>query len=153
MSNPFQPDPDAQPGELASLLSRFLAALIDGLLIAIPVSILTFPLWWIAIVPQLVISIIGFALAFAIFAAINFKLLAKSGQTIGKRVMNLKIVKGDGELMDAQQLLIKRYGVFWLLGAIPYIGPILALINVLLVFRQSRKAGHDEVAGTQVVNA
>jgi uncharacterized RDD family membrane protein YckC len=33
------------------------------------------------------------------------------------------------------------------------IGPVLALVDVLLIFRNDRRCGHDLIAGTRVVHA
>jgi hypothetical protein len=40
-----------------------------------------------------------------------------------------------------------------LIGAIPYIGPLFSLVNVLFIFREDYRCVHDHIAGTIVVQA
>ena len=150
--NPIQVDSSAVAGELASLQNRFFACLIDGLSVGIVASILWMPIVMSGFVPWLLAPLVASTVAFGVFAAANFKLLESNGQTIGKKVMNIRIVGNNGEKMDAKELLGKRYAIFWFLNAIPYIGGLIALANVLMALRDSRRAGHDEVADTKVVN-
>ena len=44
-----------------------------------------------------------------------------------------------------------RYFPVQLVGNIPFIGPLLGIVNVLLIFRADRRCGHDLIAGTRVV--
>ena len=42
----------------------------------------------------------------------------------------------------------------WHLGSnLPFIGWLLGLVNILMIFRADRRCGHDLIAGTQVVKA
>jgi uncharacterized RDD family membrane protein YckC len=36
-------------------------------------------------------------------------------------------------------------------GVLPFVGPLLSIVNVLLIFRDDRRCGHDLIAGTRVV--
>lgn len=153
----FQPV-NVMPGDVvvggrASLIHRLLASIIDGLIICPVAAIVWVPIAWSGLIPTLLLPLAVSAIAFGIFAAINFKLLMNQGQTVGKRLMKLQIVNSDGEVPDVQDVLTKRYAVFWLANAIPFVGPVASLVNVLLVFRSSGLAGHDEIAGTKVVYA
>lgn len=147
-----EPSTGGEPRKLAGLSERLIAAIIDGVIVGAILSVIGWPLILSGIIPWFMTSIFFAAMGFGIFAGLNFKFL-QQGQTIGKKVMNLKIESQEGHSVDVQELLIKRYGVFFGLSAIPFLGAILALVNVLLVFRESRLAGHDEVAHTRVVYA
>ena len=46
-----------------------------------------------------------------------------------------------------------RYLPVQLAGAIPLVGPIIGLVNILMIFRGDRRCGHDLIAGTRVVKA
>ncbi len=154
MNNPFATVANSQSsGALASRAHRFLACLIDGLLVGVVSSLITVPLFFSGMVPWILMSLVSAAVAFGVFTVANYGLLQKTGQTIGKKVMNLKIATSNGEQPDVQELLVKRYAVVWALTAIPYIGGLLAIGNVLLALRDNRLAGHDEFAKTKVVNA
>jgi hypothetical protein len=37
------------------------------------------------------------------------------------------------------------------IAMIPYVGNVIALIDVLMIFRTSRKCLHDDIAGTKVI--
>jgi len=43
--------------------------------------------------------------------------------------------------------------VMGLIGAIPFLGRLVQFIDPLLIFRDSRRCLHDEIADTTVVNA
>jgi uncharacterized RDD family membrane protein YckC len=91
---------------------------------------------------------------FAVFLAFNIWLLAKDGQTIGKRLMKIRIVShADGAILPISRLLLLR--VLPIQGAtlIPVIGGFLALLDVLLIFRADQRTLHDHLAGTVVVKA
>lgn len=142
----------AVSGEKAALGNRFLAGLIDGIIVGFASSIIAVPIVLTGMVPWFLVPLVYAVIAFGLFTAANYGLLAKEGQTIGKKIMNLRIVKQDGSRPDVKDLVTKRYAIFWLVSAVPWIGGLVSLVNVCLVLRESRLAGHDEVAQTKVVN-
>ncbi len=77
--------------------------------------------------------------------------LARRGQTIGKMVCRLRIVRADGSKPEAWRLLGLRYGVGYLLGVNTVLSMIYGLVDSLLIFRTSRKCLHDTIAGTRVI--
>jgi uncharacterized RDD family membrane protein YckC len=141
---------------LASRWARLGAAIIDGLIIMVvtmPVMYLTgFDTVSSGMPPSWGYSFVIGLVGIAVFAAINGKLLVSAGQTIGKRALGIKIVSLNGELPTLNEHILKRYGVYFLLGQVPSIGQLLTLINVLLIFGQEKRCGHDLVAGTKVVS-
>lgn len=148
------------PGQLASLGDRFLGALIDGL-IAIPISFaLGFALGIVlAMTPlkdnfigmQIVSNLMGFGMGIGIFLAIHGYLLSTRGQTVGKMVMKTQIVQDDGSPIPFGPLMLKRYLPIWIASAIPCLGLIYILVDVLMIFRETRKCLHDDIAGTKVI--
>lgn len=90
-------------------------------------------------------------LGFALFLLAHGYLLARHGQTIGKRLMGLRIVHRDGGPATLLQLVGLRYGLSWVVAVIPGIGALFVLIDGLLIFRPSRKCLHDSIAETIVV--
>ena len=94
----------------------------------------------------LMIAIVGVVF----FVLINGKLLLTHGQTIGKKVLNIKIVDMEDNL-PTQNHFIKRYAMFFGLGQIPIAGPLLSLINILVIFGKEKRCGHDYFAETKVV--
>jgi len=151
------PASDSAP-ELASRWSRLGAAIIDGLIIMavlLPVILITGGFAGMAegAQPGLIYSLFITLLGVGVFILFNGKLLRTEGKTIGKRVMGIKIVTLDDQLPDVKQHLVKRYAVYFLLGQIPFIGQLLSLLNILLIFGKESRCGHDMVAGTRVIVA
>ena len=72
------------------------------------------------------------------------------GKTIGKKLIGTKIVRADGSAADFQRIALRRYVPYSFVHLIPFIGWVISLINILLIFRESHKCGHDELADTIV---
>jgi len=141
----------------ASRSNRLWASLIDGAIMMVfilPVLYYTGGLDDLSlnVKPSFVYSMLMALFGILLFVLINGRLLAEKGQTIGKRAMGIKIVTLRGELPDVSEHLLKRYGFYFLIGYIPFIGQTLSLINVLIIFGDERRCGHDYVANTTVVN-
>lgn len=143
--------------EKAGRLPRLLAYLVDlavSVVIAIPAIVGVFRYQPSRGVGELggsliLVSVIGFL---ALFVYTLF-LLYREGQTIGKRVIGLRIVRTDGERAGLLRLIGLRYFVPGLIGAVPYVGWIFGLANVLWIFGEERRCLHDYIADTIVVNA
>jgi uncharacterized RDD family membrane protein YckC len=146
--------------ELAGLGSRFLALVIDGLIqVAVSVAVLT--LWGLGSIPLLtllratpfakayvVIVIAAFALgAFAVFFGyfIAFELLW-NGQSPGKRLMGIRVVRDGGFPVDAGASVVRN--VVRIVEAL--IGLYVASAVVMLLSPENKRAG-DYAAGTIVV--
>jgi uncharacterized RDD family membrane protein YckC len=144
--------------ELGGRGTRLLAALLDSLL-----SIAVF--WLIGKVTpfnlfdpthgplglkRLVLTLL---VAAFVFALMQGWLLATQGQTIGKRLLGLRIVRPDGERASIARLIGLRYGVGFVVAIIPVVNMLYSLIDSLLIFRESRRCLHDNIADTIVVKA
>jgi uncharacterized RDD family membrane protein YckC len=90
--------------------------------------------------------------------AVNWHFLS-FGQTIGKRVLGIQVQWQQGGVPSRKDLIMKRILPLWiitvLIGEIhPWLGKIgewFAFIEVLFIFRTSKRALHDDFAGTKVV--
>lgn len=142
---------------IANKMNRFLASLIDVVVMMCVVIPATF---FIGIFDSLMKGqeptfvqnlIIGFS-ALVVFFVLNTHLLMKHGQTIGKKLLGIKIVDLDGNLPNFSKHLVKRYGMYFGLGYIPVVGQFLSLINILFVFGKDARCGHDHFARTKVVD-
>jgi len=91
------------------------------------------------------------ALSIVLFLLVQGWPLVKRGQTIGKMVCKLRIVRTDGSRSDAWHVLGLRYGVGMLTGIMVGVAMIYGLIDSLLIFRSSRKCLHDTIADTKVI--
>lgn len=149
----------------ADLMPRFLARLIDGLLLGFVMFVI--------IVPVVFVSILGFSGGFGAFSGIGFGAIMISlifaaivigyfaylessrGQTVGKMVMKLKTVGPDGGNPTFEQAA-KRSG-FYAISIIPIIGGLLELAAVIYIAYTINESPthvgwHDEFAGgTKVI--
>ena len=135
--------------ELASPVSRLVAVIIDTL---------------IYVFGGIVGGIVGFfaiggetgagALAIVAFIAIfivQIVLLVTRGQTIGKIVMNVRIVDSvTGAHPGWARLILLRVIVQSILTSIPGVGFIYFIVDSLFIFREDRRTIHDMIAGTRV---
>lgn len=147
---------------LAGLGERFMARVADVVLV------------FAAFLPSLVLMAIGggpdhieqenpvlmvIISLFALFALLGLTvyqwyLLHSQGQTVGKQLMGIQIVKLDGSPVTFLEAVILR---IWVLGVPTAImnqcclGWVVSLIDVLLIFGEERRCGHDYIAGTKVI--
>jgi uncharacterized RDD family membrane protein YckC len=79
---------------------------------------------------------------------IQVALLARDGQTIGKKVVDIRIVSVEtGQNAGFGSNVAMRAWVNFLLGIIPLYG----LVDILFIFRDDQRCIHDLIAGTHVV--
>lgn len=163
-TNPYQaPDahiqvPAETAGELASRGSRFGAAMIDGIisLIFVVPLMLVFGIWAAMTAGQepSLSAMTGYVVsAMTAYLLINGYLLHSRGQSVGKKLMGIRIVDMQGNNPGLVKLFFVRYVAMSLVWMLPLVGGLLGLIDVLMIFKGDRRCGHDMVAGTQVVNA
>ena len=152
---------------LADRGSRFVAALIDGLLGAlcmIPGIIIIFTSAA-SIDPQSLASptaMIHFALAGFVVMMLGLLgyqigmafMIASSGQTIGKKAMGIRIVLYEnGKLPGVVNGWVLRWLVPFAIGQVPYIGSLFGLVDILFIFGEEKRCIHDLIASTKVVVA
>ena len=144
--------------ELAGRWARLGGALVDGIILLVAVFSIMNPMgyWDRAMADALTFSdnVTMFVLYMVLYLAINGYTLSTRGQSVGKIVAGTRIVSyTDGRLLPLWKLFVKRYLSVSLLGAIPVIGIFLTLINILLIFGNEKRCGHDYIAGTRVIKA
>jgi uncharacterized RDD family membrane protein YckC len=79
--------------------------------------------------------------------------LSTTGQTLGKRWMGVRVVRVDGQPIGFGSAVVLRVWLPTLLQAVPLLGPLFGLVDVLWIFGQERRCVHDLMAGTRVVDA
>ncbi len=133
---------------LASRWSRFWAAFIDGLVMAIAYL----PIVFIGQLEQLFYQSNNYLLDIAYFVScyflLNGYLLHKYGQTIGKNVFEISIVGIDNRRMGFKDIVLKR----WIPSHLMVLIPFLPLIDILYIFRKDRRCLHDLVARSKVID-
>ena len=141
---------------LASRWQRLWAWLLDTLILMVvvfPVMYLTGALDGVLkdVEPSSSDNILSVLFSLSVFAFLNGGLLIKQGQTIGKKLVGIKIVDLNGNLPTLKQHLIKRYAVYFLPIYIPVVGAIFSLVDDLFIFGKEKRCIHDYAAGTKVV--
>ena len=168
MDNPYSP-PQTQDltaredvsGQLADRWPRLLAAIVDGIL---QIAIM-FPLAYFAGLFDEIrrsasagepapFSVYALLLVFGIliFWLLHGYLLATQGQTIGKRLLKIRIVGTDDGKVSVAKLLFLRQLPVQVLSILP-VAMYLVWIDILFIFGKSRRCVHDRLAGTKVVAA
>ena len=89
-------------------------------------------------------------IGFMIFTLVNGFFLLE-GQTVGKKLLGIRIVSLDGRIPRLWRLLVLRYLPMSAVSILPILGNILLLIDVLFIFRSDARCVHDLIAGTKVV--
>jgi len=123
---------------------RFLAYLLD-IIIVCALNFFVGILVGLIIVPnealyEGVVFIILFNLP--VFGVYCIILEGKFGQTLGKRLLHIKVVKENGERIGYLKAFIRR---------ISLLIPVLNIIDALFIFRKSRQRLFDQLANTIVV--
>jgi len=143
--------------ENATRGERLGAALIDALIIMVVNIPLAYFMGYFEnfgeVTPPLSSIITLAVVGFILYFAVNGKLLHTSGQTIGKKINGIRIVKLDGTKPDIKELLVKRYIPYFGFPYIPYIGGLVNLINLCFIFGKEKRCLHDKIAGTKVVKS
>ena len=142
--------------EMATIGRRFLAMLIDGFIIGLPLAILLFGTAGMAGMfnpnasgepsPTFILVMLVFY-AVAIFGPTVYEglMLGSGGQTIGKKMMKIKVVTPEGNDITKGQA--------WGRAAMRLLLSLFcALLDYVFAFGQERACIHDQVAKTRVVN-
>jgi uncharacterized RDD family membrane protein YckC len=143
---------------------RFVAFLIDAILVGIVGFIITLPLTFLGIgsavainqndpasamaaLPTLIAAQgLGFVIRLALFIAYEAYFLSKRGATLGKIALGLKVIRSDGGPISLGLAVGRSFG-YMLSGFILYIGFIMA------GFDPQKRALHDRLCNTFVVYA
>lgn len=80
--------------------------------------------------------------------SVQWVLLSTSGQTLGKKLFMIRIVTIGGRLPGFLQAVVLRN---WFRNLL-YMIPLAWLVDCLFVLGESKRAGHDYIAGTHVVS-
>jgi uncharacterized RDD family membrane protein YckC len=171
MPSPNQANPYAPPQaevrdtavsdetELAGRGSRFGAAILDSFIFAI------------AVVPVLIganfqamqtgdymnaFSGVGIGIAAVAWLAligVTIHLVYKNGQTLGKKIVGIKVVRTDFSRASLARIFWLRNVVNAIPGAIPFVGNFYGIVDHLFIFGERRQCVHDKIADTVVVKA
>ncbi len=142
--------------EAATRWSRLAARLIDGLVCFAPLPLLFFPY----------LGSVAALLGFVAILAEQVWLLVTRGQTLGKKAMDIAIIRSDGGVPPVPWLLVREFAIPLAVGIMRYGGHsdpspagkafqfllgFVWLIDSLFIFSPTRRCLHDLVADTHVV--
>jgi uncharacterized RDD family membrane protein YckC len=102
-------------------------------------------------IPTVVAGLSG--IAFLAWIVVNIYLLVTRGQSVAKLILKIRVVRPVGSQVSWGRLLGLRYVVPALINSIPLVGILFTLIDPLMIFRDSRRCLHDDLADTIVVKA
>ncbi|MCX7572034.1 RDD family protein [Tumebacillus sp. DT12] len=137
----------------ASFGIRLGALLIDSILVGIIASILIgiFMVGALSVdgteEEQLVVFLIGYLFVFVAAALYSVVLPAiMNGQTLGKKILGIRIVRKDGARVSFGRLLLREVIGRW-------VNSITFLIGYLIALGEDKRGLHDYIGGTIVVKA
>lgn len=90
-------------------------------------------------------------LGLLVLATINAVLLHRNAQTIGKRLVGIKVVRTDGSRIGLGRIFLLRFLPVGLIGAIPVVGRFFSLVDAGFIFGNERRCLHDLIADTIVI--
>ncbi len=158
--------PTITPDDLAAPWRRIVAVIIDGLLLGFPIGFIVG--FWLATqtdamgdafdASESVNLIPAYLLAGLAGFLYQVPPVAIWGQTLGKKIMAIRIVSGQDVTQPGWWRAVRRWGIYVLVGMIPIVGALFSCVLlplgglVMLFVHHKRQVPHDLVADTLVVN-
>ncbi len=158
----YQPQPTYEV-EAATRLSRLGAVLVDLLVGFAPLGAMVFlvPVALVSRSAGMILGFIGLAGLIAVAVLItHIVLLVKYGQTIGKKVLGIRMITSAGDIPSIWRVFFLRWLPFVVVSVVIElvlkvrgIGNIVHLVDALLIFQPTRRCLHDLLADTHVIKA
>ena len=135
--------------EPPGLGKRIVARLLDGLIVGIPVGIL------VALAGIMPTSFLGGLLVDAAHFGYFVWLEGTRGQTVGKKVLGMRVVRPDGRTADMESAVRRNWwlllGIFGLIGSVVELAVVLGIM--VTIASDTRGQGfHDRMADAIVVD-
>lgn len=149
------PNPAAEEViEQARLGDRFLAALVDHVMVRLPLTLVFIGAFsvrpsYLFVEIYVLVDFAMVMLYYAIFARL------RKGQTLGKRWNSIRVVDYKGKDAKIIRFLLREFTARGIPALVAIASPDLAamwMLTYLPAFTEDRMALHDIVAGTRVVN-
>ncbi|WP_254614363.1 MULTISPECIES: RDD family protein [unclassified Myxococcus] len=137
---------------LASRADRFLANLVDSIVVFVPFTV---GLVMMALTEDLpgrelfsLVFLLGGVLGSLLLCGVQLYLAAKNGQSLGKRWRHIRVVRMDGSHVSLVRILLLRNLLPSILNQLLCVS---GLADALCIFREDRRCIHDYLADTQVI--
>ncbi|HEY8102418.1 MAG TPA: RDD family protein [Burkholderiaceae bacterium] len=147
---------DASVIELASRGQRLGAVLLDAIISLVfsgPLMYFTgvFDYSRAGLKPPFALTLGLTAMGFVFFLLVHGYFLKRDGQTVGKKIVGIRITDLDNGIPQFSKIILLRYLPISCVSLIPAVGQILAMIDPLFIFRSDHRCVHDLIAKTKVV--
>jgi uncharacterized RDD family membrane protein YckC len=147
---PIQPPVrDANHDLLAGRGARFAARMIDYLLFAATVL----PIGAAVTFDHMSEAWLATAILPLLFTAYQCYLVTTSGQSVGKKLLGLRVVRQDGTPVSFVSGVVLREWVVFGIASVPVIGVLFRLVDSVMIFGEDHRCLHDQLAGTKVIPA
>jgi uncharacterized RDD family membrane protein YckC len=78
-------------------------------------------------------------------------LVTRQGQSLGKKLLKIRVVRSDGAPVDFVSGVVLREWAPFVIGMIPGLGRFFALADAVAIFGQQQRCLHDHMAKTKVI--
>ncbi len=142
------------PVKLAGRDQRLMAAITDGLLVMVCTALgVAAAVEWFDFRladPDSLLVLQGVIYVSALpLMLVQWTLVAKRGQSIGKYTQKIRIVRMNGEAVGFWHGVVLRS---WVLGVVTAVIGFVRLVDYLYIFREDLRCIHDLLADTQVID-
>jgi uncharacterized RDD family membrane protein YckC len=152
----------------ATRLSRFGATLLDGLIFSIPLmpsycsvyrgmahtrtTAFNYFSVWAAMASSGIPFYVGVLISLALLV-VTTVLVYRNAQTIGKKIVGIKVARTDGSRATLARIFWLRYLLNSVITAVPFFGTLYFLVDSCMIFGEQRRCCHDYIADTIVIRA
>ncbi len=160
--DPYQSQ-DTYEVEAATRISRLGAVLVDGLVGFAPLGaiLLLLPLLLLKGGTSTLLILLAVAALVAVAVLITqIVLVARRGQTIGKKVLGIRMITSAGDIPSVWRVFFLRWLPFVVVAAVVEymvkvrgVGNLVYVVDALLIFQPNRRCLHDLLADTHVIKA
>jgi uncharacterized RDD family membrane protein YckC len=156
------------PFEKSTRLSRLGAVLLDGLIFSLPLTPsyisgfsamahtnprnFNYFRFWAAMASSGISFYVGALIVLALLVIMTV-LVYRNGQTIGKKLVGIKVARTDGSRASLARIFWLRYLLNSVFMWVPFLGGIYFLIDSCMIFGEQRRCCHDYIADTIVIRA
>lgn len=95
----------------------------------------------------------GIAALYGLIHLFNLILFYQRGQTIGRWLTGLRLMRNDGERCSLSRYLFMRVLPLFIMMCIPVLGYLLIAVDAVMPFFGDRRSLRDRIAGTRVMPA
>ena len=103
-------------------------------------------------------SLVGYLINMVVMIGVNAVFIFRDGQTIGKMVVGIRVVRTNGDRVNGWRYILLRMlpilscqAIGRAIPAVQFLTGLLVLADALLIFRPEANCLHDDLADTRVI--